>query len=66
MPLLARALGKQDDENGFTRERLERLLHVFAADLVRESGKSDPVDALFYLLKDAIRYREVLARLFIA
>jgi len=67
VPLLARALNQQDSENGFTRERLERLLHDFSSDLLRtseptrESGKSDPVEALNYLLQDPAKYRDVLA-----
>ena len=45
-------------ESGFTRERLSRLLSDFAPDLIRESGVSDPVDALFELLKDPARHQE--------
>jgi malonyl-CoA decarboxylase len=66
VPLLARALGRQDDENGFTRERLARLLQESADDLVRAAemsratDKSDPVFALFKLLKDPAKHREVL------
>ena len=63
VPLLARALNVTqpgDDETGFTRERLSRLLHDFAADLTRVAEKSDSVDALFHLLKDPATYRGVL------
>ena len=48
-------------ESGFTRERLSRLLSDFAPDLIREGGVSDPVDALFELLKDPARHQKVLA-----
>ncbi len=47
-------------ESGFTRERLSRLLSDFAPDLIRESGASDPVDALFELLKDPAKHKKVL------
>jgi malonyl-CoA decarboxylase len=60
VPLLARALTQHDDEHGFTRERLARLLHDFAPELARASGKADPVEALFVLLKDPASHREVL------
>ena len=63
VPLLARALNLSSagrHETGFTRERLSRLLHDFAADLTRVAEKSDSVDALFHLLKDPATYRDVL------
>jgi malonyl-CoA decarboxylase len=66
VPLLSRALNQQSDENGFTRERLARLLRDFApdltraAELARASDESDAVDALFRLLKDPAKYRDVL------
>ncbi len=47
-------------ESGFTRERLSRLLGDFAPDLIRESGASDPVDALFELLKDPAKHKKAL------
>jgi malonyl-CoA decarboxylase len=66
LPHLAPAIqgdaGKADDNSaGFTRERLSRLLHDFAADLKREAGLPDPVDALLDLLKSPLEHQKTLA-----
>jgi malonyl-CoA decarboxylase len=57
--------GTHDDpmdlEPGFTRARLSNLLADFAADLKREAVASDPVDALFELLKSPVEHQKVLA-----
>jgi malonyl-CoA decarboxylase len=62
LPNFAEALDKlgEERESGFTRERLRRLLHDFAGELRRESGRSDPVDALFELLKDPVAHQKAL------
>ncbi|HEY2392430.1 MAG TPA: malonyl-CoA decarboxylase family protein [Candidatus Angelobacter sp.] len=48
-------------EHGFTRERLSRLLDDFSADLKRESGVADSVEALCELLKSPAMHQKVLA-----
>ena len=68
IPYLAKALkppsagdtANQDHPHGFTRERLARLLHDFAAELKREAGLPDPVDALFELLKNPVEHQKTL------
>jgi malonyl-CoA decarboxylase len=57
---LARALHARHDLQGFTHERLTRLLDDFAPDLMQASGQSNAVDALFHLLKDPIAHQKVL------
>jgi malonyl-CoA decarboxylase len=49
------------DQPGFTRDRLARLLGDFAAVLKREAGAPDVVDALFQLLKDPVKHQKILA-----
>jgi len=67
LPHLAQALkafadlANQESPHGFTRERLTRLLHDFAADLKREAGVPDLVDALFELLKNPLEHQKTLA-----
>lgn len=62
LPRFASALGDHGNAEGFTRARLSRLLGVYAARLVQEAKKSDPVDALFHLLEDPLSHRDVLAK----
>ena len=45
---------------GFTHERLSRLVHEFASDLRREAGLDDAVDSLLALLKDPQAHRKFL------
>ena len=61
LPRFARALSENENSDGFTRDRLRRLLTDFAADLTSAAGRKDPVDALFHLLKDPLHHREALA-----
>ncbi len=61
VPYLARALHARHDANGFTPNRLARLLDDFKQDLERASGQSNAVDALFHLLKDPVSHQKVLA-----
>jgi Malonyl-CoA decarboxylase C-terminal domain len=61
MPQLAQALHDRDDEHGFTRERLARLLFDFRNDLTREAGCQDSVDALFHLLESPVEHQKVLS-----
>ena len=64
LPRLARALNEaltpQPNAQGFTRDRLCRLVTDFAADLTA-AGCHDSVEALFRLLEDSLAYRDVLA-----
>ncbi len=50
----------KNDEQGFTRERLTRLLGDFAADLTREAGVPDSAEALFELLKNPVEHQQAL------
>ena len=56
--------GASHSEPGFTRERLARLLADFSAELQqeaqKEAGASDPVDALFELLKNPVEHQKAL------
>jgi malonyl-CoA decarboxylase len=61
LPGFAHALHDQQDQNGFTRERLSRLLGDFAGELTARAGNSDPIDALFLLLKDPVACSKVLS-----
>jgi malonyl-CoA decarboxylase len=62
LPLFARALRDNDNDLGFTRDRLERLLADFSRDLASAAGLRDPVDALIELLDDPPAHREVLGK----
>ncbi|MBZ5568935.1 MAG: malonyl-CoA decarboxylase [Acidobacteriia bacterium] len=57
---LARVVHAHHLPYGFTQDRLARLLDDFASDLVGASGQSNPVDALFHLLKDPIAHQKEL------
>jgi malonyl-CoA decarboxylase len=61
LPRFARALRDHEDENGFTRERLSRLLADFARELSAAAKRRDPVEALFDLLEHPLAHREVLS-----
>ena len=61
LPRFSKALVDSQNENGFTKERLGRLVEDYALKLTRASGRSDPVDALFHLLKQPLSHRNVLA-----
>lgn len=61
MPISASSDITKTGEHGFTRERLSRLLDDFSADLKRESGVADSVEALCELLKSPAMHQKVLA-----
>ncbi len=61
MPHLAEALHAGDTEEGFTHERLGRLLADFGGDLTREAGCSDRVNALFQLLESPVEHHKALS-----
>jgi malonyl-CoA decarboxylase len=50
----------ESTEQGFTRDRVFRLLGDFASDLQREAGEPDPVDAFFQLLRNPGEHKKVL------
>jgi malonyl-CoA decarboxylase len=60
LPRFAQALHDGQNQDGFTRQRLSRLIAGHSADLVRTARRHDPVEALFLLLEDPLRYRNVL------
>src|SRR5712671_2238746 len=62
LPLFSRALRDQKSEEGFTRERLSRLLADHSRSLISAAGIRDSVDALFSLLEQPLANRAVLAR----
>src|SRR5579864_7336820 len=62
LPYLSRALRDQQDENGFTRDRLLRLLADDAKNLTNAGRRRDPVEALFHLLEQPLAHREILKR----
>ncbi|HYX53651.1 MAG TPA: malonyl-CoA decarboxylase family protein [Candidatus Limnocylindrales bacterium] len=60
LPGFAKAVNASDNPDGFTRERLGRLLKEFAGELATEAALSDPADAIFELLKDPFSHQKVL------
>jgi len=62
LPNLARALQNQTDEQGFTRERLGRLLSDYTETLGDAGGRRDPVEAFFALLQQPVANREALTK----
>jgi malonyl-CoA decarboxylase len=61
LPLFSRALRDDENELGFTPERLSRLLAEYSRDLTSAAGRRDPVDAFFKLLEHPLTHRDVLA-----
>lgn len=61
LPLFSRALRDTQNELGFSRERLSRLLAEYSRKLTAASGCGDSVDALFKLLENPLAHRGVLA-----
>jgi malonyl-CoA decarboxylase len=62
LPTFSRALQDYRAEDGFTRERLSRLLADDAAALMHAARRRDPVEALFLLLEKPMANRIVLTR----
>jgi malonyl-CoA decarboxylase len=62
LPLFSRALRDQKGEDGFTRERLSRLLADHSRSLTSAAGIRDSVEALFSLLEQPLANRAVLVR----
>src|SRR5580692_10792760 len=62
LPHFSQALRDQQNENGFTHDRLLRLLADDARALTTAGRRRDPVEALFHLLEQPLAHREILAR----
>jgi malonyl-CoA decarboxylase len=61
LPRFSRAIHDSGNAEGFTRDRLRRLIADWAASLERAAGRKDAVEALLHLLKDPLRQQAVLA-----
>ena len=61
LPRFSRALRDTTNAEGFTPERLSRLLADFARDMTVTARKRDPVEAFFCLLEKPLDHREILA-----
>jgi malonyl-CoA decarboxylase len=61
LPRFSQALRDNENEDGFTRERLSRLLADFARELTTGAKRRDPVEALFHLLEHPLAHREILS-----
>jgi malonyl-CoA decarboxylase len=62
LPNFSRALRDQRNEEGFTRDRLSRLLGDYSRSLIGASGRRDSVEALFILLEQPKVHRTILAK----
>ena len=60
LPNFSRALRDQQNKEGFTPERLMRLLAPHARNLTAAARRRDPVEALFLLLEDPVAHRDAL------
>lgn len=61
LPGFAHALRDSQNEQGFTPDRLSRLLADYAWDLALAAKRRSSVDAFFYLLEQPLAYPDVLA-----
>jgi malonyl-CoA decarboxylase len=61
LPRFARALRDNQNADGFTRERLSRLLADYAEDLTSATQGRDPVEAFLQLLQMPMVNRKILA-----
>jgi malonyl-CoA decarboxylase len=62
LPNFSQALREPGNEEGFTHDRLQRLLADYAGKLTAAGRRRDPVEALFHLLEEPLKHREVLAK----
>jgi malonyl-CoA decarboxylase len=62
LPTFSKALRDQRSENGFTRDRISRLLADHAAKLTQTARRRDVVEALFLLLEKPLANRTVLKK----
>lgn len=65
LPRFARALGEatgeRENKEGFTRDRLIRLLEDFGPSLTAGGGRRDPIESLWGMLERPTAHRKVLA-----
>jgi len=61
LPRFAEALRDAQNDQGFTRTRLARLLAEYTKELTRVAGGQDAVEAFFRLLNQPLANREILA-----
>jgi len=61
LPRFTRALQDKENGQGFTAQRLSRLLADFSRDLMVASSRRDSVDAFFHLLENPVAHRTILA-----
>ena len=61
LPQFSRALRDKQNEQGFTHNRLSRLLDEYASKLTTAAGHRDPIKALFRLLENPLAHRDILA-----
>jgi malonyl-CoA decarboxylase len=62
LPNFSQALRDQKNEEGFTHDRLSRLLADHAGALSVAGRRRDPLEALFYLLDQPLAHQDVLAK----
>jgi malonyl-CoA decarboxylase len=61
LPRFSQALRDNESEDGFTHDRLSRLLADFARELTGAAKRRDPVEAMFHLLEHPLAHREILS-----
>jgi malonyl-CoA decarboxylase len=61
LPRFALALRDNQNADGFTRERLSRLLADYAKDLTSATHRRDPVEAFLQLLQTPLANRKILS-----
>ena len=61
LPRFSKALHDSQNEQGFTPERLSRLLADYARELTAAAKRKDPTEAFFHLLEKPLAHRQVLA-----
>lgn len=61
LPRFALALREKNNKNGFTPDRIARIVAKYAKHLTAAAGLCHPVDALFRLLERPLQHRGVLS-----
>ncbi|MGA8224036.1 MAG: malonyl-CoA decarboxylase family protein [Candidatus Acidiferrales bacterium] len=61
LPRFSQALHDNENEDGFTRERVSGLLADYARELTTAAKRRDPVEAFFHLLERPLAHREILS-----
>ncbi len=61
LPRFSKALRDSQNDQGFTPERLSRLLADYARELTAAAKRKDPTEAFFHLLEKPLAHRQVLA-----